>query len=63
MPSSENLNETQVNSMRDFPGLVLNADPREVPPGSGQVQVNVTSEQIGVLQSRRGLRVTTFDGE
>lgn len=63
MPSSENTNQTQVNSMRDFPGLVLNADPREVPSGAGQIQVNVTSEQIGLLQSRRGLRVVTFDGE
>lgn len=49
--------------MRDFPGLVLNADPREVPSGAGQIQTNVTSEQIGLLQSRRGLRVVTFDGE
>lgn len=63
MPSSENTNQTQVNSMRDFPGLVLNADPREVPPGAGQVQINAASEQVGLLQSRRGLRVVTFDGE
>ena len=49
--------------MRDFPGLVLNADPREVPPGAGQQQVNAVSEQIGLLQSRRGLQTVTFDGE
>ena len=63
MPSSENTNQTSVNSMRDFPGLVLNADPREVPPGAGQQQVNAVSEQIGLLQSRRGLQAVAFDGE
>jgi hypothetical protein len=63
MPSSENTSETQVVSMRDFPGLVLNADPREVPAGAAQEQVNVVSVQIGHLASRKGLRVVTFDGE
>lgn len=63
MPASENPNQTQTNSMRDFPGLVLNADHREVPAGAGQQQVNAVSEQIGRLESRRGVRVVTFDGE
>lgn len=63
MPASENMNQTTVNAMRDFPGLVLNADPRELPPGAGQEQVNAVSEQVGRLESRRGVRVATFDGE
>ena len=63
MPASENPNQTQTAAMRDFPGLVLNADPRELPPGAGQQQLNVTSQQIGRLESRRGVRVVTFDGE
>ena len=63
MPRSENPSETSTNVMRDFPGLVLNADPREVPPGAGQEQVNAVSEQGGRLESRRGVRVVTFDGE
>lgn len=63
MPASENPNQTQVVAMRDFPGLVINADPRDIPPGSGQQQVNVVSQQVGCLESRRGMRVLTFDGE
>ena len=63
MPSSENTNTKPVNAMTDFPGLILNADPRDIPPGAGQQQVNASSEQAGVLQSRRGMRPVRFEGE
>lgn len=62
MPSSENTNETSTARMSDFPGLVVNADPRDLPLGAGQTQVNVTSEQSGVLKSRLGLVEVTFEG-
>lgn len=45
----------------DFPGLVLNSDPRDTPPGAAQVQTNVASVALGELQVRRGYRPVSFD--
>lgn len=61
--AKENTNETPIATAADFPGLILNADPRDLPIGCGQVQVNATSEQAGSLMSRRGMSQVTFEGE
>lgn len=50
-----------VVAMEDFPGLMLDADPRDLPPGAAAEQVNVTSEDIGRLMSRKGFLVVTFE--
>jgi hypothetical protein len=49
--------------MRDFPGLITNLDPDDLPPGSAQVQVNVTSSRPAVLEPRPGYRVVIFEDE
>lgn len=46
---------------RDFPGLMPQADPTDLPPGAAQVQVNVTSHVPGELRSRPGLALVTFE--
>jgi hypothetical protein len=48
--------------MRDFGGLVTNLDPRDLPPGVSDVQVNVNSRVGGELNVRRGLQEVKFDG-
>lgn len=52
-----------VVQMRDFPGLVVNADPHDIPDGAAVIQVNVTSENPGMLQTRMGIRNCVFEGE
>lgn len=49
--------------MRDFPGLMVSIDPRDIEPGAAVEQVNVTSENLGMLQTRCGLRPVKFEGE
>lgn len=46
----------------DFPGLVREVADHDVPIGAGVNQVNCTSENIGVLTSRAGLRLVSFEG-
>jgi len=41
--------------MRDFPGLRLDMDAHDMPPGTSVWQVNCTGERLGLLQSRLGL--------
>ena len=45
----------------DFPGLILNADPTDLPPGAGRKQVNVTSAILAALEVRPGYRVVQFE--
>jgi hypothetical protein len=49
-------------AMKDFAGLINNADPRDLPPGTAQVQVNINSRTSGELNVRRGLREVRFEG-
>lgn len=49
--------------IKDFPGLVLEIEPNDQPPGSADEQVNAISVDIGVLQSRGGFDIVTFEGE
>ncbi len=50
----------QVVLMRQFPGLVLDQDPRDVEAGAAQHQVNVVPT-AGQLLARRGLREVSFE--
>ena len=47
--------------LRDFPGLVTNLDPHDLPPGAAQVQINVVSIVSGELQVRLGIKEVTFE--
>jgi hypothetical protein len=49
--------------IRDFPGLVSNADAHDIPPGAAQVQVNATGQRPGELAVRPGFRRLRFDEE
>lgn len=45
----------------DFSGLVLHADPQDLPPGAAREQINAMSSDIGRLDVRRGLTLVTFE--
>ena len=45
----------------DFAGLVQNADPRDLPPGAAEEQVNACCIRFGELQVRRGMVQVLFD--
>ncbi len=47
--------------MRDFPGIILQADAHDIPPGAGQDQVNVRSDIQGQLTVRDGMKLVSFD--
>lgn len=47
--------------MADFPGMILNSDAEDIPPGAGVIQVNLTSRRPGELSTRRGFRFAAFD--
>lgn len=47
--------------MRDFPGLVKNTEPRDVPPGGAEEQINACSLVVGELTVRHGYRMVQFD--
>ncbi len=46
---------------RDFPGVQLQSDAHDLPPGAAQDQVNVGSGLPGQLTPRDGMRVVSFD--
>lgn len=47
--------------IRDFPGLIGNLDPSDLPEGAALVQVNVVSIVPGELQTRLGYKTVSFD--
>lgn len=48
-------------SIKDFRGMGSNYDPKDLPPGVSQLQINVNGYQRGELVVRRGLREVTFE--
>lgn len=48
-------------TMGDFPGLMTNVDPRDLPPGAAYEQVNCCSIITGELTVRAGLRQVSFE--
>jgi hypothetical protein len=49
--------------INDFPGLIDNIDPRDIPPGSADVQTNAACVKMGELQVRLGVRDVTFEAD
>ena len=47
--------------IREFPGLVSNLDPTDIPPGYGIVQTNVTCVVEAEMDTRGGYRVVSFE--
>jgi hypothetical protein len=47
--------------IRDFAGLVTNADPADVPAGSSPRQVNAAAERPGELRPRMGWARVKFE--
>jgi hypothetical protein len=47
----------------DFPGLIDNTDPRNIPPGAAQLQINCASYQIGELIIRAGTLQVKFENQ
>ena len=50
-------------AISDFPGLNLESDEFNIQDGSSHDQVNVTSEDVGSLRSRRGARKILFEDD
>jgi len=51
----------QTVELRDFPGLITNMDPNDLPPGAAQVQINIVSVVAGELQVRQGIKEVKFE--
>ncbi len=47
----------------DFPGILFDIDPHDLPKGAAEDQVNAVSYDSAELQSRRGFRYVIFEGE
>jgi len=47
--------------IRDYPGLIANSDPEDIPRGAAQMQVNVISLVTGELSTRGGYRTVSFE--
>ena len=45
----------------DFPGLVTNTDPHDLPPGAAVEQVNCHTPRLGELRPRLGSKPVKFD--
>ena len=50
-------------AIRDFPGIVLQADAHDLKPGAMQEQVNIRSEEQGRAVARSGMLQVAFDYE
>lgn len=55
--------ERPVSSAVDFPGLITDIDPRDLPAGAAEEQVNLACIRLGEMQVRGGLREVSFDEE
>jgi len=47
--------------IREFPGLVNNVDPNDIPPGYATVQTNMTCVVEAELNTRGGYRAVSFE--
>lgn len=47
--------------IKDFVGVINNADRMDIPPGAADEQVNLCSFKIGEAVSRRGWKEVTFE--
>lgn len=49
--------------IRDFPGLIIDTDPHDLPPGAAADQRNAVSTDQGQLKSRLGYRKVCFEDD
>jgi hypothetical protein len=49
--------------VKDFPGLMDNVDPHDIPPGAAEVQINACSFVTGELRVRLGLKTVKFEND
>jgi hypothetical protein len=49
--------------LRDFPGMINNADRLDMPPGAAELQLNACSLKAGELTVRQGWRQVTFESD
>ena len=49
--------------MSDFPGMLRNQDPQDLPPGGAEVQLNLACIERGQMRSRGGMRQVTFEDQ
>lgn len=47
--------------VNDFPGMANNVDPMDLPPGAASLQINVTSQTPGRLESRKGYQIVKYE--
>jgi hypothetical protein len=47
--------------VNDFQGVIESADPGDIPSGASQMQVNVASRRVGLLESRPGFLPVAFE--
>jgi hypothetical protein len=50
-----------IETASDFPGIMTNVDPRDIPAGAAEIQFNLSSIFIGELTSRLGIREVVFE--
>lgn len=50
-----------IETADDFPGIMTNVDPRDIPAGAAEIQFNLSSTFMGELTSRQGLREVVFE--
>ena len=55
------LTPKETSRVQKFVGVITEVSKVALPPGGMQEQINVTSEQRGLLRSRDALRPVTFD--
>jgi hypothetical protein len=48
---------------QDFAGMVSNADPRDIPPGAAEEQINLSTHIQGEMRVRLGIQAVTFEDE
>lgn len=47
--------------LEDFPGMVEDIDPDDLPPGAAEIQINATCVRTGQLIVRLGILPVKFD--
>lgn len=45
----------------DFPGLMTNVDPRDLPDGAAEEQINLVCQVVGELRVRLGMKEVVFE--
>lgn len=54
---------TPVVVATDFPGMMVNTDPRDIPSGAAEEQINLTCVKTGEMRVRGGVREVFFEPE